>query len=345
MSRNWQRLRIEFEVPEETAQIAIEVALVNPSQPRVGVEITDVRLVGLLRKVEDIAIRFDTASNIGRASSRLRAFMIEDYLNLLGCQTSLNHGGDFDLYVCQKVMPWASLALAKFTRKAVVFDLDDNHFIISKFRSTNIRSFSRVADGVSVGSKFLRDRMGAFNSRVFLLENPVDILDQDVMRDDRPWGDRLVWFGHPENLWMLTQLGLDRAVTTITRDGSIEYGLKTIDAELVASDLALLPVVLNDETLAKNANRLVKCVGLGLPFLASDTVEHRRAVRLLQLPDDCLVALGQDWSSRIDQVARDYPRYRRLIAHARPRAFEVYGVETLVADWFRFCAGLCSREN
>lgn len=343
LSLDWQRHRIEFKVPEWTVQVAIEIALVN--QPGDGVEITDVRLVGLLREIEDIAVRFDTSRDLNRASSRLRAFMIEDYLNLLGCRTSLNQGRDFDLYVCQKVMPWARLARAKITGKPVVFDLDDNDFIVSRTRSATLRIFSKLANGVSVGSKFLREMMEPLNSRIFLLENPVDVLDQDVMRDDRPWGDRLVWFGMPENLWMLTQLGLDRTVATITRGGSIEYALKTVDTELVAADLALLPVSLNDETLAKNANRLVKCVGLGLPFLASDTAEHRRAMRVLALPDDYLVASGQDWSSRIDAMARDYPRYRRLIADARPRAFEAYGVETIVAGWFPFCAELCARRD
>ena len=91
-----------------------------------------------------------------------------------------------------------------------------------------------------------------------------------------------------------------------TRGGTVEYALKNIDEQLVVSDLALLPVSLNEETRAKNANRLVKCVGLGLPFLASDTEEHRRALSMLRLPDDCLVAAEQDWAARIDEVRRNY---------------------------------------
>ena len=335
----WQRQRAAFDVPEGATGLTLEVALQDGTPPGHAVAITDVRLVGLLRPLDDIAIRFDTSSDMQRASSRLRAFMLEDYLHLIGCRTSINRGRDFDLYVCQKVRPWLRLAKARLARKQVIFDLDDNDLLISRWRAANTRGFARAADAVSVGSEFLRDMAANWNSRVFLLDNPVDILDPDLMRGDRPWQERLVWFGMPENRWMLDRLGLERPVTVITKGGTVEYALKSIDEQLVASDLALLPVSLNAETRAKNANRLVKCVGLGLPFLASDTEEHRRAARLLRLPEDCLVTAGQDWAARIDAVGRDYARYRRMLQDARARAFALYGVERIAADWLQFCAG------
>jgi hypothetical protein len=186
--------------------------------------------------------------------------------------------------------------------------------------------------------------MTRWNPRPFLLDNPVDVLDRDVVHRRDRWQGRLVWFGMPENAWMLKRLNLDRPVTTITRGGVVEYDLKTIDGHLVTFDLALLPVVLNDETRAKNANRLVKCVGLGLPFLASDTLEHRRALERLQMPDDFLVASEREWPARIEDVARRYPYYKRAIDEARPRAFETYGVERIAHDWMRFCAALL-REH
>ena len=337
---DWQRHRAAFEVPEGAGRLTLDVALPDGTPPGHSVAITDVRLVGLLRPVDDIAIRFDTSGDIWRPSSRLRAFMLEDYLHLLGCRTSINRGRAFDLYVCQKVRPWLNLVKARFARKPVIFDLDDNDLLISKWRAANTRGFARAADAVSVGSEFLRDMAENWNSRIYLLDNPVDILDPDLTRGDRPWQDRLVWFGMPENRWMLDRLGLDRPVTAITRGGAVEYALKSIDEQLVASDLALLPVSLNEETRAKNANRLVKCVGLGLPFLASDTEEHRRALSILRLPDDCLVAAEQDWAARIDDVRRNYAHYRRMLQDARARAFALYGVERIAADWLQFCTGL-----
>ncbi len=329
LSAGWERHRAEFEIPEGAARLLIEIE-VEAGQ---AATFTDVRLVGLLRPVDCIAIRFDTHGDISRASSRLRAFLLEDYLHLLGCRTFLNRGSAFDLYICQKVQPWLALARARLKRKAVVFDLDDNDLILSQWRAMNVRGLARAADAVSVGSEFLRALIGDLNSRTFLLENPIDILDEEIVRTDRPWDGRLVWFGMPENLWMLDRLGLDRPVTTITRGGSVEYDLKSIDQRLVVSDLALLPVLLNEETRAKNANRLLKCVGLSLPFLASDTPEHRRVLQALQLPDKFLVASEREWHDRIDEIAGNYAHYRALIEAARPRAFERYGVERIVADW------------
>jgi hypothetical protein len=331
LSPGWARYRTEFEVPETACGLRIEVEVEGPGQT---VTFTDVHLVGLLRTIDCIAIRFDTCGDISRASSRLRAFLLEDYLHLLGCRTFMNRGNVFDVYICQKVWPWLGLARAKLGHKAVVFDLDDTDLLYaSQWDFMNIRRFARTADAVSVGSEFLRKLIGDLNSCTFLLENPIDILDQEVARADRPWGGRLVWFGMPENRWMLERLGLNRPVTQITRGGSVEYDLKSIDQHLVASDLALLPVFLNEETRAKNANRLIKCVGLSLPFLASDTPEHRRVLRALQLPDELLVASEHDWPGQIDDVARDYARFKRLIDGARPRAFELYGVERIVTDW------------
>jgi hypothetical protein len=345
MSSQWQRYRAQFEIPASVAQPVIEIELRGPDRPGCSVAMTDVHLVGLLRPAHDVSIRFDTCDDIVRASSRLRAFLIEDYLHLLGCRTSLNGGHDFDLYVCQKIQPWLRFSIARLAGKAVVFDLDDNHLLVSAVRAFNVRWFGRAVDGVTVGSEFLRKVTDRWNRRTFLLEIPVDVLDREVVRGEEPWNDRLVWFGMPENLWMLDRLGLDRPVTTITRGGDIEYGVKTIDRTLVSFDLALLPVVLDDETLAKNANRLVKCAALGLPFLATDTPEHRRALAALQLPDDFLVRSPDAWRDRIGEVARQYPHYRQLVEAARLRAFDVYGVERIAAGWIGFCRMLARGKS
>lgn len=335
----WARYRATFEASEDTEGITLQLELPAGARPGSSVAVTDVRLVGLLRSFEPMAVRFDTRGDMLRASSRLRAFFLEDYLHLLGCRTSLNQGRSWDVYVCQKVWPWSRLVRAKLAAKPVIFDLDDNELVASRLRAANVRGFARAADAVSVGSEFLGRMAAEWSSRVFLLDNPVDVLDHQLRRPDRPWRQRLVWFGMPENRWMLNRLDLDGQVTTITRGGSIEYELKTVDEHLVSSDLALLPVALDAATRAKNANRLVKCVGLGLPFLASDTDEHRRALGILGLPEDFLVASHRDWNRRIEEVKRDYTRYRHLVHEARPRAFDQYGVERLAARWLEWCAG------
>gem|GEM_PF-5207252 len=256
----------------------------------------------------------------------------------------MNGGSAFDLHVCQKVRPWLTLWRAKWSGKPVVYDLDDNDPLFSAREARQIQRFVGAASGATAGSEFLRTMMAQWNTDTSLLDNPVDVVDQDIRHRHDHWGGRLVWFGMPENLWMLRQLRLTRPVTTITRGGDVEYSLKSIDEHLVTFDLALLPVSLNDETRAKNANRLVKCVGLGLPFLASDTAENRRAIERLRLPASFLVASELQWSARIEQLAQDYPRAKRLIQEARTRAFEVYGIEAIVRDWLAFCRHLLGER-
>ena len=332
----WARIRTEFEWPEHIPDGVLRVQIYGPDQAGCAVAVTDVRLVELLERVKKFAVRFDTRGGMALASSRLRAFMLEDYLHLIGWSTCVNGGNSFAIRVCQKVSPWLKLLRARSAGKAVVYDLDDNELIESARQAWSIRWFARAVDGVTVGSEFLKEELAQWNPRTVVLDNPVDILDRHIVHVGDEWRNRLVWFGNPENLWMLERLALPQPVTTITRGGDIEYGVKTIDQSLVASDLALLPVALNKETLAKNANRLIKCVGLGLPFLASDTAEHRAALQRLAMPDMFLVSSDRDWPAKIEDVGRRYPHYKRKVEEARPRAFEVYGIERVARDWLMF---------
>ena len=88
---------------------------------------------------------------------------------------------------------------------------------------------------------------------------------------------------------------------------------------------------------------MVKCVGLGLPFLASDTPEHRRAIELLGLDADFLVGPCDTWASRIDAIAADYANVKTRIAAARDRAFAAYGVARITADWLAFARQVAGR--
>jgi hypothetical protein len=118
-----------------------------------------------------------------------------------------------------------------------------------------------------------------------------------------------------------------------------------VDRELCGFDLALLPVFLNEETRAKNANRLVKCAALGLPFLASDTPEHRKAVHRIGVPDHFLVREGQCWDEAIDSVARDYGKWKCPAQACRPKAWKSYSAERVFSDWLAFCLKVWNRTR
>ncbi|HLZ10786.1 MAG TPA: hypothetical protein VKT80_19525 [Chloroflexota bacterium] len=339
-SSRWQRYRVPFTMDHPSAHPTLRIVIAGPEEPGSAAQFTDFRLVFVRFGQKPFPIRFDTRGDLTLPSSRLRAWLLEDYLHLLGWPISMNSGNSFALYVCQKVRPWSKRWRARWRRRTVVYDLDDNDLLFSAREAQGIRRFVRSVDGVTAGSEFLRRMLTPWNPHAAILENPVDVLDRDIVHGHDEWRGRVVWFGMPENLWVLRNLAIDRPVTTITQGGDIEYDLKTVDEQLVTFDLALLPVILNDETRAKNANRLVKCVGLGLPFLASDTPEHRRALERLQLSDIFIVTSAEEWSARIDDVAHRYGYYKRLVQDARALAFEIYGIERVAADWLAFCSEL-----
>lgn len=340
---DWQRHRFTFDVPPDRKGQPLHLGIRTCGEAPDELWVTDIRLAALYDARPLFSARFNTRGDFLLPSSRLRAFMIEDYLNLLGWQTALNAGAGHELLVCQKVRPWAALIAARGRGQRVVYDLDDNEPVQSPLKAISIRAFSHAVDGVSAGGDVLFEALSRWNANCFLLDNPVDVLEPDLARPDEGFAGRLVWFGMPENQWQLDALSLGSPVTRITRDGDVEYGVKSLDYHLTRHDLALLPVELNAHTKAKNANRMVKCAALGLPFLASDTPEHRRALAQLELPEDFLVAGGEDWNARIAAIGQDYERVLAQITRARARAFEVYGIEQITAGWARYCAGLLGR--
>ncbi|PLX45767.1 MAG: hypothetical protein C0605_00445 [Hyphomicrobiales bacterium] len=343
-SADWTRHRFAFELAAETGEtLTLEISA-DAEGPAL-LQVTDLRLVALYEPAPRFSARFLTRGPFLLPSSRLRAYLIEDYLNLLGWPAEVGGAGACDVLICQKVRPWRALWRARRRGSAVIYDLDDNEPHQSRRLALAIRAFCKAVDGVTTGGTYLKRLLSGWNSHAYLLDNMVDILDRDLVRPRRDFSQRLVWFGMPENAHELGRLGLSQKVTRITRNGDIDYQTKSVDGHLIEFDLALMPVTLNPHSRAKNANRLIKCAGLGLPFLASDTPEHRRAVELIGLPEGFLVGPGEDWGARIADMGRRYPEVLAQIDAARERVFDIYGVERIVAGWAAFCAGRLSARR
>ena len=110
-----------------------------------------------------------------------------------------------------------------------------------------------------------------------------------LVRERKAELKRVGWFGTPAGLVDLRAVKMAEPIETITRGGDIEFDLKSIDRTLTAFDLLLLPVEHNKWNLAKNANRMVKAVALGVPVLATATPAHIATVEALGLDDRFLV--------------------------------------------------------
>lgn len=278
-------------------------------------------------------ISFFPVGDRSQASARLRAHMLSDALRSLGHEASADENPKADLVVFQKIRVFPALARAKQRRARVVYDFDDHYLLHSRGTRDEIMRMLNLVDVVTVGSPELLAACRAYHPNVRLFENPLDVLPESRVKDEYSWKSRVGWFGNRANLVALDMLKIDRPVTKITAHGDVEWTLDTIDEHLRHLDLVLLPVEETAWTLAKNANRLLKCCALGVPFLAAATPEHRRAVELLGLPSWLLVPHRDDWRASIERLRVHYDALPEIMARARARAFEEYGTEHQARQW------------
>ena len=280
-------------------------------------------------------INFDTFGDRAKASSRLRAWMLADQLQLAGHQVTLNGSLDVDIQVFQKRRDAKRLREARGNGARIVFDFDDNYLLDDVGAKDDIVSFMNLADVITVGSRDLLERASRYHEHVVLFENPLDVLSGSGAKQHYHWQGRLSWFGAPENQGTLHALGLRDTVTTVTAGGDIPWSLDTVDTVLQQFDLILLPVEADAWTLAKNANRLLKCAALGIPFLASRTPEHELAIQQLRLPEWLLVEADADWNARIAEVGQRYREVAQLMGRARVRAVERFGIAPVTKRWLQ----------
>lgn len=282
---------------------------------------------------------FETFGERNAGSSRLRAWKLADEVRRRGYTVWIGdhpaRASEEDVWVFQKRRNVKLLQRAKDGMATVVFDFDDNYLLGSVGTRTEIMAFMNEADLVTVGSQRLWEEASRLHERVWLFENPLDVEDESVCRGVRGWQERIVWFGNRTNLPALESLSLPLEITTITNGGDIEWDLNSIDEVLCGFDLALIPMERSEWRESKNANRLLKCIALGLPAVASATGEHRRIANELDLPEVLMVKADDAWADHITAVANDYCAVRQSVVRARELALGRWGTEKIVDSWLK----------
>ncbi len=285
-----------------------------------------------------LSFRFDTLGDVTTASSRLRAWKLGEFLRMAGHRVAMNEGGQCDVYVCQKVRPFASLRALREAGALVVYDFDD-HLLLEGVESHGVKeevvAFMNAADVVTVGSEYLGDDARNFHRNVFVLDNPVDIELAELVRNNSAGLKRVGWFGTSAGLIDLRAIKTSEPIETITRGGDIEFDLKSIDRTLTAFDLLLLPVEHNRWNLAKNANRMTKAVALGVPVLATATPAHIATAEALGLDDRFLVREGETWDGKIAGLRQDFGAVQDAVLRARGRAIELFAMQRIGSNWLQ----------
>lgn len=280
-----------------------------------------------------IRINFDVFGDEYAASSRLRAWRLAEALRKKGHQASVGGATDVDIQVFQKVRPIKRQREARRHGAITVYDFDDNYLLPEVGTRESVLAFINGVDVVTVGSQHLLDVVSNYHDTCLLFENPLDVSQDAAVKEHHTWEERLVWFGNPANLVGLEKCGIQLPVTTITKGGDIPWHPTRVDEALTRQDLCVIPVEQSDWHRAKNANRMLKCIALQVPFLAANTPEHRRIVERYHLPEWMLVAEDADWNERINEVGSGLDTLGPVLRRARSLAMEEYGIDSAAAHW------------
>ncbi len=330
----WFRARVDFDLSEGPTP---RFAVFQISLPRVEgaeVHVLDPRLEAIIDDGSRRSFSFHTFGDFTTASSRLRAYKLGQQLSEMGHDVTVNDPeAQADVHVFQKVRPFSRLRDARRSGALIVYDFDDDYLLPSQGVTSQVVAMMNAADLVTVGNSLLVERARHLHPRTVLFENPVDILDPSVTRPARGSLERVGWFGAPENRHQLDGVDLSETIETITRGGTIEFDIRTVDSTLVDFDVMLFPLAPTPWNLAKNANRMIKAVALGIPVLVSATPEHRRTAEKLGLDERFIVQDGESWEAKLKELRSEAASVEQTIGRARMRALSEYSTERISAIW------------
>lgn len=270
-------------------------------------------------------IRFEPLGDRTQASSRLRVWKLVDQLRHDGRDLRVwSDGTDVDILFCQKTRPFDTVREVRLRNPAalVVYDFDDHFLLEERGVLPELLAFVNQADVVTCGSEYLAERVRPWHPNVRVLDNPLDVENPATCRPARGALTKIGWFGAPEGLLELSKVRISAPVTTLTRGGDIEFDQHSVDARLTAFDLVVLPLEPTPWNLAKNANRMMKALALGVPVLASATPEHARVAAATGLPPECLVHSPDDWDAAIERVRAAYGRIEQATLQAREKLWQ-----------------------
>ena len=137
--------------------------------------------------MKNLSIDFDVFGNEDTGSSRLRAWRIAEQLRRMGHNATVGQNESADICVFQKNRNFKRLAQAKRKDSLIVFDFDDNYLIDDVGTKNDVLRFINFADVVTVGSQLLFDIAQTYHPRVYLFENPLDIIDSDNIKQQYYW--------------------------------------------------------------------------------------------------------------------------------------------------------------
>lgn len=276
-------------------------------------------------------ITFITEYSIDIASTRSRILALDNFLKTKGIDSCINGNIEHaDVVVFQKGdrrFLFRNFVKSKKLGKFIVFDVDD------WYDNGYFDFFIKWADLVFVGSEFLKTQWSYLNEKIYVLDDPLDVLDLNL---PLPKYDlhrcNIGWFGNITNLPVLKDTKL-KNVTTITKGGDIEWSLDTIDENIRKFDLIVLPQDKTKSGSAKGNCRMLKSIYLGVPVLVSDLTSYIELTKYISYPIDFIVKHGDSWEERVCRIKNGDIKFNFDFLNARRLILDKYSKSARGQNW------------
>jgi hypothetical protein len=260
-------------------------------------------------------------------STRLFVYKVVENLRHSAIQAEIN--GNFftsDIVILQKSKP---ILLLKYLKKAqisgryVVYVIDDYHDDVYN------RMLLKNADCIAVTTSYLKEQYSKYNANIIVIDTVVDVKDVNVPLRSRSNFSKIGWFGTYTNLDALTAKNIKEPVVIISNPGRVDkiWNYDTIDAELQALDLILIPQLKTPIGFAKTNTRMLKCLYLGVPVIVSDMPEYVKLAELVHYPLEFVLGDGADWNETISELRCGKIKFDFNFEECRSILHEYYGIK------------------
>ncbi|MBK8768340.1 MAG: hypothetical protein IPM01_28665 [Burkholderiaceae bacterium] len=291
------------------------------------------------------------------AASRLQGTLIHEQLKTMGVRSSIiaeNFAATFHRYswdflrfardlrvkraydVLMFTRPeWMGIKLSQLCRLAgiptvcVISDLlpaqYDEHFDLT------IVPTRRLASALSL-------------KRYCVIEDMIEVPPSECKRTYEQSSDKLilVWVGHPSCKSVVLDLTAELTAHPALRDrievrtiskgswATHQWSLDTVYSQMLAADIAILPMPAGENILVKSANRLALCMALGLPTIATPIPSYEN----VGLAGSAWMPARSSDEFCMHVLALADPSTRQRIGHlARDHAQRLFAPAVIARQW------------
>ncbi len=242
----------------------------------------------------------------------------------------------FDAIVFQKVFAGDAAPMARQLRSHGV----KVYYSLSDLLLPVCLPLAEQCNGIIVGSNELRNRFPpSIQGKVVVIpdayETPKDLYKKDYKQQG--YRVEVVWFGSEANFEgakflrpLIESLEWNYTMISSHSQADKKWALDTIWNDLMSADIVVIPSGLSDFELCKDENKVVQCMVLGLPVIASPIPAYSKVIQ--HGVTGYLIDNQTMWGSYLVQL-KDSDRRQAMGQAGRELVVEQYNIDAIVKRW------------